>query len=130
MSAHPTYTWDHVHIRTPDMEATAQWFADMLGAEIVRSPGRVNIRLGGNMIFLAAVTPEMGVNPPPVTPYQGLDHFAFSVKDIDAVAASLKARGVEFTKEPHTLNPGLRICFIRAPQGVSIELLERDAKYQ
>ncbi|UZE48302.1 VOC family protein [Rhodopseudomonas sp. P2A-2r] len=130
MSVTPNYTWDHVHIRTPNVEATAQWFADMLGAEIVRAPGRVNIKLGGAMIFLAPVTPDMGVNPPPVTPYQGLDHFGLSVTDIDAVAASLKAKGVEFTKEPFTLNPGVRICFIRAPQGVSIELLERNEKYQ
>ena len=42
----PHYTWDHVHIRTPDAEATAQWFADTLGAEIVRSPRCVrDIRL-------------------------------------------------------------------------------------
>ena len=122
-------TWDHVHIRTPDVEATAQWFADKLGAEILRAPGRVDIKLGGAMIFLAPVTPEMGVNPPPATPYQGLDHFGLKVKDIDAVAADLKARGVEFTQEAHTLKRGLRICFIRAPQGVSIELLERDPKY-
>jgi lactoylglutathione lyase len=127
--AAPTITWDHVHIRTPDVEATATWFADMLGAEILRAPGRVDLKLGGGMIFLAPVTPEMGVNAAPVTPYLGLDHFGLAVKDIDAVAADLKAKGVEFTKEPHNLRPGIRICFIRAPQGVSIELLERDPKY-
>jgi catechol 2,3-dioxygenase-like lactoylglutathione lyase family enzyme len=130
MSITPNYIWDHVHIRTPDVEATAQWFADMLGAEFVRSPGRIDVQLGGGRIFLAPVTSGDGVNPPPVTPYQGLDHFGLSVTDIDAVAASLKAKGVEFTKEPFTLKPGLRIAFIRAPQGVSIELLERNAKYQ
>jgi lactoylglutathione lyase len=70
------------------------------------------------------------VNPSPMTPYQGLDHFGLSVKDIDAVAAQLKAQGVVFTKEPQTIRPGVRICFIRGPQGISIELLERDAKYQ
>jgi len=51
------------------------------------------------------------------------------VKGIDAVAAELKKKGVEFTKEVHTPRPGIRICFIRGPQGVSIELLERDSKY-
>ena len=126
----PQYAWDHVHIRTPDPEATAQWFAETLGAEIVRSPGRTDLKLGGASIFLAPVAAGDGVNPPPVTPYQGLDHFGLTVKDIDAVAAHLKAKGVEFTKEPFTLRPGLRICFIRAPQGVSIELLERDARHQ
>ena len=67
-----------------------------------------------------------GVNPPPVTPYQGLDHFGLSVSGIDAIAAELKAKGVEFTKEPTTVRPGVRICFIRGPQGVSIELLDRN----
>ena len=53
----------------------------------------------------------------------------YTVKDIDAVAAEIKAKGVEFTKEPTTIRPGVRICFIRGPQGISIELLERDQKY-
>jgi len=69
------------------------------------------------------------VNTAPVTPYQGLDHFGLTVKDIDAVAAEIKAKGVEFTKEPTTIRPGVRICFIRGPQGISVELLERDKKY-
>lgn len=122
-------TWDHVHIRTRDVEATATWFAEMLGAEILRAPGRVDLKLGGGMIFLAPVTPEMGVHPAPQQPHLALDHFGLFVKDIDAAAAELKAKGVEFTKEPHTLKPGLRICFIRTPDGVSIELLTRDPKY-
>jgi len=126
----PQIAWDHVHIRTPDPEATAKWFVDILGAEIVRTPVRLDVKLGGANIFLAPVTAGDGVNPPPSTPYQGLDHFGLAVKDIDDVAAHLKAKGVEFTKEPHTLRPGVRICFIRGPQGISIELLERDPKYK
>jgi lactoylglutathione lyase len=125
----PHFTWDHVHIRTSDPEATAQWFADTLGAEIVRTPTRLDLKLGGANIFLAPVASGDGVNPPPLTPYQGLDHFGLTVKDIDAVAAQLKAKGVEFTKDTYTIRPGVRICFIRGPQGISIELLERDAKY-
>jgi catechol 2,3-dioxygenase-like lactoylglutathione lyase family enzyme len=128
MSTFPTYTWDHVHIRTPDVEAMAQWFAETLGAEIVRGPARVDLKLGGGLIFLAEA--PASVNPPPVTPYQGLDHIGLLVKDIDAVAASLKAKGVEFTKEPTTIRPGTRICFIKGPLGISVELLDRDAKYQ
>src|SRR6202040_597799 len=70
------------------------------------------------------------VNPAAlVSPYQGLDHFGLTVKDIDAVAAEIKAKGVEFTREPTTIRPGVRICFIRGPQGISVELLERDRKY-
>ena len=128
--ATPQFNWDHVHIRTSDPEGTAKWFADTLGAEIVRTPVRLDVKLGSANIFLAPVTAGDGVNPPPSTPYQGLDHFGLSVKDIDDIAAHLKAKGVQFTKEPHTIRPGVRICFIRGPQGISIELLERDPKYK
>jgi lactoylglutathione lyase len=125
----PKIVWDHIHLRTPDVEATAVWFEQMLGAEIIRSPQRTDLKLGGGKVFLAPVTDGDGVNPPPTTPYQGLDHFGLAVVDIDAIAADLKAKGVVFTAEPHTLRPGIRICFLRGPQGISIELLERDAKY-
>lgn len=122
-------SWDHVHIRTHDPEATAQWFADMLGGEILRAPGRIDVRLGGQLVFLAPVTAGDGVNPPPVTPYRGLDHIGLIAKNVNDVAANLKAKGVTFTKEPFTLKPGVRVCFIETPEGVSIELLERDPKY-
>ena len=122
----PIVTWDHIHLRSPDPEATAAWLEDILGGVIIRGPGRIDVKLGGANIFIAPVTAGDGVNTPPVTPYQGLDHFGLAVKDIDAVAAEIKAKGVEFTKEPTTIRPGVRICFIRGPQGISIELLERD----
>jgi catechol 2,3-dioxygenase-like lactoylglutathione lyase family enzyme len=113
----------------PDPEATAAWLEDILGGVIIRNPGRIDVKLGGANVFIAPVTAGDGVNTPPVTPYQGLDHFGLTVKDIDAVAAEIKAKGVEFTKEPTTIRPGVRICFIRGPQGISVELLERDKKY-
>jgi lactoylglutathione lyase len=124
------YTWDHVHLRSPNPEATAQWFERMLGAEILRSmqegKPRIDLKLGGANIFIAPVAAGDGVNPAPTTPYQGLDHFGLSVSGIDAIAAELKAKGVEFTREPTTVRPGVRICFIRGPEGVSIELLDRN----
>ena len=124
-----TYTWDHIHLRTTDPEATAQWYERMLGAQIIRTmqqgKPRIDLKLGGANIFIAPVEAGDGVNPPPATPYQGLDHFGLTVSGIDAVVAELKAKGVEFTREPTTVRPGVRVAFLRAPQGVSIELLER-----
>lgn len=126
-------TWDHVHLRSPDPEATAAWFERMLGAQVIRSmqqgAPRIDLKLGGANIFLAPVKPGDGVNAPPATPYQGLDHFGLFVKDLDAAVADLKRKGVEFTMEPNCPRPGIKICFIRGPQGISIELLERDPKY-
>jgi len=129
----PNYRWDHVHLRSPDPEATAAWFERMLGAQVIRSivegQPRIDLKLGGADVFIMPVGGNDKVNPPPVTPYQGLDHFGLHVSGLDAVAAELKGKGAEFTMDPRTIRPGLRICFLRGPQGISIELLERDAKY-
>jgi lactoylglutathione lyase len=127
----PNFTWDHIHLRSPNPEATAEWYERMLGAEVTRSvqqgAPRIDLKIGGAKIFIAPVAPGDGVNPPPKTPYQGLDHFGLLCTGIDAIAAELKAKGVEFTREPTTVRPGTRVCFIRGPEGVSIELLERGA---
>ena len=125
-----TYTWDHIHLRTADPEGTAQWYERMLGAEVIRTmqqgKPRIDLKLGGANIFIAPVTAESGVNPPPVTPYQGLDHFGLSVSGIDAIVTDLKAKGAVFTMEPTTIRPGVRIAVLRGPEGVSIELLDRN----
>jgi len=126
-------SWDHVHLHTTDPEAMAKWFESMFGAEVIRSmqqgKPRIDLKLGGGNIFIAPVAAGEGVNAAPVTPYRGLDHFGLAVSGIDAIAAELKRKGVEFTREPTTVRPGVRICFLRGPEGVSIELLDRDAKY-
>src|SRR5215471_7600521 len=100
------YTWDHIHLRTTDPEKTAQWYERMLGAEVVRTmqqgKPRIDLKLGGANIFIAPVKAGDGVNAPPQTPYQGLDHFGLYVKNVDAVIADLKKKGVEFTMEPNS----------------------------
>jgi len=124
-----TFTWDHVHLRSPNPEATAAFFERMFGAQIIRSTQqgkpRIDMKVGGGNVFIAEVAPDAKVNPPPKTPYQGLDHFGLSVTGIDAIVAELKAKGAEFTMEPTDIRPGVRIAFLRGPEGVSIELLER-----
>ena len=66
-----------------------------------------------------------GAAPAPSAPYQGIDHFGFAVKNIDGICATLKEKGVRFTLEPYDIRPGTRIAFIRGPENISIELLER-----
>jgi catechol 2,3-dioxygenase-like lactoylglutathione lyase family enzyme len=125
------FTYHHIHLRSPNPEATAQYYERMFDAEVIRSmqqgKPRIDLKLGGANIFIAPVAAGDGVNPPPVTPYQGLDHFGLSVSGIDAIVADLKAKGAEFTMEPTTIRPGVRIAFIRGPEGVSIELVDPTA---
>ena len=123
----PNYTFDHVHLRSPDPEATAAWFEDKLGAEIIRSmqagKPRIDMKVGGADIFI--IQADSAAAAPPSAPYQGIDHFGLSVVGLDEAVAGLKAKGVHFTMEPTSPRPGIRICFIRGPENISIELLER-----
>ena len=125
----PSISFDHMHLRSPDPEGTAAFYEKMLGATVKRSmqqgKPRIDLELGGANIFIAPVVDDGKTASAPTSPYQGLDHFGLSVKGIDEVCKDLKAKGCEFTMEPTTVRPGVRIAFIRAPQGVSIELLER-----
>lgn len=125
-----SFTWDHIHLRTTDPEAMVAWFEKMLGAEVIRTmqqgASRVDLKLGGADIFIMPVKDGDGTHAAPTIPYHGLDHFGLAVTGIDAIAADLKAKGAEFTMEPTTVRPGIRVCFLRAPEGVSVELLERS----
>jgi len=100
----------------------------MFGAEVIRTlqqgKPRIDLKIGGANVFIAEVLPDAKVNPPPQTPYQGLDHFGLSVKEIDAVVAELKAKRAIHDGDHH--RPGVRIALLHGPEGVSIELLERS----
>ncbi len=54
------FTYDHIHLRSPDAEATARWYEHMFGAEIIRSvqsdgKPRLDLKLGGVAVFIAQV---------------------------------------------------------------------------
>jgi catechol 2,3-dioxygenase-like lactoylglutathione lyase family enzyme len=124
------FTHDHVHLRSPDPEATAQFYERMFGAEVLRSvqqgKPRVDLNLGGLNVFIAQAMGDK-IGAAPTSPYLGLDHIGLTVAGIDAAVAELKAKGAEFTMEPTTIRPNVRIAFLRGPQGVSIELVDRNA---
>jgi lactoylglutathione lyase len=125
------FTYDHVHLRSPDPDATAAYYERMFGAEIIKSVmsnglPRTDMRLGGVMFFIAQVPADAGLAVKPEGSFVGLDHMGLRVRDIDAVCDELKAKGAEFTVEPKTIRPGVRIAFVRGPQNVLIELLDRD----
>jgi lactoylglutathione lyase len=123
------FNWEHIHLRSPDPEATAEWYRDKLGAEVVKSPQadgstRVDLNLAGQKVFIAKAVPGKAADAP-ASPYLGLDHFGLTVPDIKAAVAELKAKGVVFTMDVTINRPGVQIAFLTAPQNVSIELIQR-----
>ena len=127
----PTYTYDHIHLRTRDPMGTALYYEKMFGAKIIESTQpdgqqRLDLDINGLVVFIARVPEDADVPSGPSEPYIGLDHFGLRVENLDEAAAELKSLGAEFTLEPRTLRPGVKIAFIRAPDDVRIELLERS----
>jgi catechol 2,3-dioxygenase-like lactoylglutathione lyase family enzyme len=54
----------------------------------------------------------------------GIRHVTFAVEDIDAVLARLKARGAELVGELVRYQDIYRLCYIRGPAGIIVELAE------
>ncbi len=124
----PTYSYDHIHLRTQDPMTTAQWYNEMFGAEIIESiqtdgQPRIDLDINGLTIFIARA--DESATLAPEESHLGLDHFGLLVDDIEEAAADLKSKGAEFTTEPFQLRPGLKIAYVLAPENVRIELLER-----
>jgi catechol 2,3-dioxygenase-like lactoylglutathione lyase family enzyme len=125
------FKFDHIHLRSPNPEETAAYYERMFGAELIPSvkggKPRIDMNLCGQMFFIAPVEPGDGTAEAPKPPYRGLEHIGLIVTGIDEIVADLKTKGAEFTMEPTTIRPGTRIAFLRGPEDVSIELVDRNA---
>ncbi len=55
----------------------------------------------------------------------GIRHVAFAVDDIDAVLARLRARGAELVGDLGCYEDSYRLCYVRGPGGIIIELAEQ-----
>jgi catechol 2,3-dioxygenase-like lactoylglutathione lyase family enzyme len=122
--------FDHVHLVAKDPHGAAEWYVDKLGGKILRSiemkgAPQVYISFGDAMILVRGQRPDERAGGKSGLEW-GLDHFGLRVRgDFDGFCAGLKSKGVAFSMEPTDINPSTRIAFIEAPDGVSIELLDR-----
>jgi len=55
----------------------------------------------------------------------GIRHLAFAVDDIDAVVATVRARGGELVGEVEQYEDSYRLCYVRGPEGIIVELAEQ-----
>lgn len=123
--------FDHVHLVSQDPKAAADWYADKLGGKIVRSgevrgAPQVYVSIAGAMVIVRGQRPAETAAAKPGVQW-GVDHFGLQVKgDFDGFCAELKNKGVAFSLEPTDFNATTRIAFIKAPDGVSVELLRRS----
>ena len=55
----------------------------------------------------------------------GIRHVAFAVDNIDAVRRQLRARGAELLGEVERYENSYRLCYVRGPEGIIVELAEQ-----
>lgn len=131
--------FDHVHIIARDPHATAAWYVEKLGATITadtmaRGAPQIFLELGGMIVLVRGK--RAGESPRDANPIRsfadfsshdewGTDHFGFLYAgDLTAFCAELAAKGVTF---PVPLKRGVNgslLCYIQAPDNVSIELMQ------
>ncbi len=73
--------------------------------------------------FHTPLGPVGDQHAPPNTP--GLRHLAFAVDDVDAVLARLCAHGAELVGAVARYGDSYRLCYVRGPEGIIIELAEQ-----
>ena len=134
------FTFDHVHIISKNPKVSANWYVEMFGATIVadtvaRGAPQIFVSLGGMTILIRGRRPgEAPIPARPIRPYAdfsshntwGTDHFGFLYQgDLGAFCAELRAKGVSFPVELKKGVNGSLLCYVAAPDGVSIELMQR-----
>ena len=130
--------WDHVALSVPDIPASIEWYSTMLGFKEVRRGGRPNgmqtalIQRGDIRIELfqvpdAAPLPASRRNPSEDFRTHGVKHFGFEVKDVRALVAQLKAKGVQMAFET-VENEGAIFAFVSDNAGNAVELIQHKQR--
>ena len=135
---------DHVGVVVDDLQAAIEFFLalgmELDGQSSVEGSDRI-VGLDGVRADLAFVrTPDghgrleltkfnapaatsLEPNAPANTP--GLRHLTFAVDDLEATLDRVRPHGAELVGEVVQFGDTYRLCFLRGPQGVIIELAER-----
>ena len=131
--------WNHVALSVPNIAESIAWYEKMLGFKgTVRGgqPGArqqvADLRRGNITIELfqvpdAAALPESRKNPSEDFRTHGVKHFGFEVKNLPAVLAELKAKGVKMAFEMRD-TPTEAFAFISDNAGNAIELIEHKTR--
>ena len=115
----------HTMVRVRDLDAALDFFVDKLGLVEVR---RKEVEAGRfTLVFLSTALgePELELTynwdqDEAYTVGRNFGHLAFSVEDIYATCARLRAAGVTILRPPRDG----RMAFVRSPDAISIELLQ------
>ncbi len=126
-----SWQYDHTHFKCGDYEKTVAFFKENFGAkEILRWEVKgmpiVTLEIGGLNYNFSPRRPNETVDTRTDTLHYGVYHIALKTTDLVAEIAKMKQRGVKVTQEVGQANPKTKFAFIEGPDGISVELLQRD----
>jgi len=118
----------HTMIRVKDIKKSLKFYTELLGLKISRTMELDDCRLHFLKDDFSDVELELTENfESPKEAYSAgtqFGHLALSTKSLDEFGEKLKAFGGEYLYEPFEIKPGLRIAFIKDPDGREIEIIE------
>ena len=122
---------DHIHFKCSDPEKTVAFFKENFGAKEVaridvRGMSIVTLDIGGLWYNFSPKRPGETVEPRMEPARYGVYHIGLKTRDLEGEAVKMKARGVKYTLEVAQSNPTTKYAFIEGPDGISIEILQRD----
>jgi lactoylglutathione lyase len=129
-----TYRINHIHIKSNDPKATADWYVKALNFEILSDEVRpkfgdrfIRCRTedGGMAVNISGARTGETLGPGDADVHAGLEHFGLDSADLHADIARLTALGAEVAEPPVESAPGTTIAFLRLPGEVRIELIEK-----
>ncbi|HZT86651.1 MAG TPA: VOC family protein [Stellaceae bacterium] len=111
----------HVHLKGDDPKKTAQFYIDNLGATVIAEiPGRgVRLNLHGLQLNITGIVADQSRQQA-----KGIEHLAVETDDYSGTIAKMKANGVTILEEMPP-NNGRRVCFLEAPDGAQLEVIEK-----
>jgi lactoylglutathione lyase len=114
---------DYVRVMVTDMDRSIVFYRDLLGLRVrFTSPDWTELDTGHTTLALHAGAKQAGVWDKRLG---GTASLGFYVKDVDAAARELRARGVRLLLEPEN-RPGepIRLAVIADPDGLEINLTQ------
>jgi glyoxylase I family protein len=128
-------SFEHVGMTCGDLDRTIAFYCGLLGLTVALRKKND----GGEMAFLDTGNGMLEIACPladvsrsrDVPPHEaGMRHLTFAVDSVDAMIEKLDSAGVEIVEPPrNAINTELirRLAFVRDPDGILVELIERAA---
>ena len=112
---------NHVHLKSPDPFATAQFYIDTLGATKIAEVGTNGVRLD---LYGLTLNVTKHIETQTRDQKYGIEHIAIDADDIQGMIEMLKANGAKILEEA-TVSGDRRVVFFEGPDGVQLEFIEK-----